>query len=86
MKKLSRIKKEAEEFKKELESRIITLIVSAFGFVAALAWNDAIKSTIDTFIHPEDVWYYKIINAIIITIISVAIIYLVMKFSKKKEG
>lgn len=30
---------------------IVTLISSAFGFVAALAWNDAIKASLDDFLH-----------------------------------
>ena len=80
--KISKIEKEAMKFRKELWNRIITLIISAFGFVAALAWNDAIKSSVETFIKAEDVWYYKIINAIVVTIISVAVIYSLTKFSK----
>ena len=82
--KIEKIKREAKEFRKELENRIITLIVSAFGFVTALAWNDAMTSWINTFIKPGDVWYYKIINAIIITLISAIVIYLIVKFSRRK--
>ena len=34
----------------EAKRQITNLVTAAFGFVAALAWNDAIKAMITTFI------------------------------------
>ena len=66
------------EFKKQLN----TLIISAFGFVAALAWNDAIQSLVSAYIPSENAWPYLILNAVIITLIAVTI---TMFFSKKSK-
>ena len=37
---------ESKEIRKQVIEKIATLITAAFGFVAALAWNDAIKDGI----------------------------------------
>lgn len=39
-------KKNRDEFKLEVIQTFATLITAAFGLVAALAWNESIKSTI----------------------------------------
>ena len=78
--------------KKEVLEKITSLILAAFGLVAALAWNDAIRTL---FIGPcgnEDAgilcsfssggpWVY----AIIVTILAVFITFWIAKFSEKKE-
>lgn len=46
----SKIKKEAEELRKEFVEKTITLILAGFGLVAALAWNEAIKSLLDLYL------------------------------------
>jgi hypothetical protein len=53
-----------------------TLATSAFGLVAALAWNDAIKTIITQYI-PDGAGQIlgSIIYAVIVTIIAVIIIY-----------
>lgn len=72
---------------KELEQRfrtsIATLIISAFGFVAALSWNDAIKSAIDTLLPHEKTLIYKFVSAVVITVFAVAVTFLVSKTLKK---
>jgi len=44
--------KEAEEFKKQFAKKLLSLVTSGFGLVAALAWNELIKETVNTFIKP----------------------------------
>ena len=59
---------------KEVIDKIAALMTAAFGLVAALAWNDAIKSAIESMgLSAYGPWLY----AIIVTIIAVvATIYI----------
>ena len=41
------------KFHKEALQQLITLSTSAFGLVAALAWNDTIQQTVKEFIEPR---------------------------------
>lgn len=69
---------EKKSFKKELFEQMLTLSTAAFGLVAALAWNEAIKSFVDQFIQPyfpSTAIYYKFFYAILITILAVFITY-----------
>ena len=64
---------------------VVTLVSSAFGFVAALAWNDAIKTLLDNFLAK----YFRItdttgatvevIRAIVFTIIAVIAIVILQR-------
>lgn len=49
------------------------LAISAFGLVAALAWNDAIKSILDRFIQPGAGIISKLIYALIVTALALII-------------
>ena len=40
---------ELSSLKKEVKDKTIGYLLAAFGFVAGLAWNEAIKSAIDQF-------------------------------------
>jgi len=60
--------------KSEVIEKIAALMTAAFGLIAALAWNDAIKSLFApggllAFVAKYGVWVY----AILVTIIAVAI-------------
>lgn len=75
-------KQEKERFSEKFKTTMLTLVVSAFGFVAALSWNDAIKSSIETLIPPANSVVYKFLAAIIATTIAVAATYFISKISK----
>src|SRR3989344_5656546 len=47
-----RLKKEADEIKKQFTARTLKLVTSGFGLVAALAWNEVIKETVNIYIKP----------------------------------
>jgi len=53
--------------------------------VAALSWNDAIKSTLDALLPKEKILIYKFLSAIIITIIAVLVIFLINKSLKTSK-
>jgi hypothetical protein len=69
---------EKRSFKRELLEQMLTLSTAAFGLVAALAWNEAIKSFVDLYIQPyfpNTAIYYKFFYAILITLLAVFITY-----------
>jgi len=63
------LKNEAGSIKKEVIEKISALMTAAFAFVAALAWNEAIKNAILS-LHLEK--YGPLFYAIAVTIIAVA--------------
>lgn len=56
---------------------IAALMTAAFGFVAALAWNDAIQTLLRMYFPAEDDPTGKLIYAVIITIVAVIVIILI---------
>jgi hypothetical protein len=78
----------SKEFRAEVQKTVIGYITAAFGLIAGLAWNEAIKSLIE-YIFPKgggNTLLAKFIYAITITIVVVVIsVYLVKFLSRKKE-
>ncbi len=65
-----------EEFKntkQELNKTITTLILGGLGFVAALAWNEAIQELFNLFLPKESGLIGKFLYAIIITVVVVIV-------------
>jgi hypothetical protein len=77
------INHEVSKFTKAFRENFATLIISALGLVAALSWNDAIKTTIDTLFQSTGNLIYKFYVAIIVTVISVVITYFISKIKPK---
>ncbi len=65
------MKKQAEEVKGQVLQTIATLMTTAFGLIAALAWNETIKAIILMYIPKGDGITGLLIYAVIITIIAV---------------
>lgn len=66
--------------KKEVIEKMSALITAAFGLVAALAWNDAIKSGMASLGLTEyGPWLY----AIIVTIVAVVVTIWISKVSER---
>jgi uncharacterized membrane protein (DUF106 family) len=59
------------------------LITAAFGLVAALAWNQAIKAAIDEVFGPESGLIGLFIYAILVTILAVIMIIIIARQTKK---
>ncbi len=68
------IPKNVEKLEKEYFARASQYILAAFGLVAGLAWNDAIKALID-YLFPQDksTLWAKFIYAVLITALVVII-------------
>ncbi|MES2216258.1 MAG: DUF5654 family protein [Patescibacteria group bacterium] len=79
-------KKKKSELRREIRSRTIGYIVGAFGLVAGLAWNDAVKSAIDNFYKVDGGGIgIRFIYAIVITLVVVIVSYYVSKWGMPKE-
>ena len=79
------IGKELREFKKVFKDNFITLIVSAFGVVAALSWNEAIKEIILVMFPSKGALVAKLYTAFTVTLISIVVAYLLSKL-KTQNG
>jgi len=70
----------------EIKEKTVGYILTALGLVAGLAWNDAIKSVIDTFISaPQNSVLAKMIYAVVITLIVVVVSVYLAGLAKKNE-
>jgi hypothetical protein len=65
---------------------MITLASAALGLVAALAWNDAIKETIQRLLGGSDTLTSKYIYAIFATIIAVVVVLVLTRIAAKVGG
>ena len=62
---------------------IITLVTTAFGLVAGLAWNDAIQKLIESIMGAGDALTGLFIYAIVVTIIAVVVTILLARVAAK---
>ncbi len=82
-----KLKEDLAEVKKEVSRRTFDYVITAFGLVAGLAWNDAIKSLIEyLFPQNQNGVKAKLIYAIFITLIMAIVSYYVARFSPKEEN
>ena len=65
-----------------IKSIVITMILSAFGFLVALAWRDAIKESIDLFVPTGEGVFYTYVAAILVTVIAVVVTFVLIKIQK----
>jgi hypothetical protein len=74
------IEKDAEEF--DVKGIVITMILSAVGFLTALTWRDAIKITIEEFIPAGDGLAYSYYAAGLVTLFAIVTTYILIKIRK----
>ena len=72
-----RLSKNAKELQLEIVKQMLTLATSGFGLVAALAWNEVIKASVETYIKPYFPQGSGVISlfiyALIVTILAVLV-------------
>jgi hypothetical protein len=88
--KIVTIKSKGAELEKEIREKTLGYIITSFGLVAGLAWNDAIKAFIERFFSdPGNGLKAKFLYAALLTIVMVAVsLYLsrIFKVEKKKKA
>lgn len=70
---LDKTKESVKQTNKEIISQSLGLISSAFVLVAALAWNDAIKNLIMTYLKDRSGLISQFIYAIVVTAVAVIV-------------
>ncbi len=64
-------KSSTNEIKEQVIDKLAALITSAFGLVAALAWNSAIQKVFQTVFGTSSELYALIFYAVVVTVIAV---------------
>lgn len=86
-KRLSKIKEKRVGLRTELRQRTVGYVLAGFGFVASLAWNEAIKSFIDQFFpQSTNSILIKFVYALTITVIVVIVTFYLLKLNKEHES
>ncbi len=65
---------------------VLTTILSALGFVLALFWNDAIKSSIESLLPPAQTVTAKFMVAGMVTVIIIFIVYVIVQLNRITES
>jgi len=80
-------KEEKKKIQLEIVSQMITLSSSAFGLVAALAWNNVIQEFVNSFIKPligtNSGIISLLIYAILITVLAVLVTFQLSRLKEK---
>ena len=71
-----RVTAKMAEMQAHMRNTMITFMVGAFGFVAALFWNDAIKSAVEAIFPNHGTIIAKFVVAIVVTVIAALVIYI----------
>lgn len=73
----------ASEISKMIMETMLTLITTAFAFVAGLAWNEAIQKLIEEFYTAGEAVTGLLIYAVIVTIVAVVVTVLLARIAGK---
>ena len=73
------------EITKQIREKIGTLMTTAFGLVAALAWKDAIRTIFAKIFGSQDTIVGMLIYAIVVTVIAVLAIFVIAKSIVRQE-
>jgi len=81
--------KSGKELPKAVIKQMTALATSGFGLVAALAWNNVIKETVDVYIKPfigqDSGLISLIIYAVIITALAIVVTFQLSRLQQKFE-
>jgi len=83
----TKIKNHGSRISREIKEKTLGFVVTAFGLVAGLAWNEAIQSLIKSiFVIDKNTIWAKFIYAIVMTLILVLMtIFLARIFGKEDK-
>jgi hypothetical protein len=72
--------------KAEVMEKIAALITAAFGLVAALAWNGAIRAIFEAIFGSADNIVAMLIYAVVVTIIAILVTIWIARSVKRAKG
>jgi len=77
--------REIGKFRASFVEKMIILLISAFGLIAALAWDEALKELFNSLFYNLTLLQGKFLYAIVITILAVIISIVLSKLIVKKD-
>ncbi len=81
---VSKAREKTKKFKKEFRKQATIATLAAFAFLIALTWRDFISNTVDKIVTSlgvsDQLYLYKLLSAILVTLIAILGIMLVSKF------
>lgn len=82
---LNKIKSESAKIGQGVREKSASFLVAAFGFVAGLAWNEAVKALLEQYfpLNENNVWA-KLIYAVFITLLLSVVSYYLLRSSEQK--
>jgi F0F1-type ATP synthase gamma subunit len=78
--------RQAQAYARMIMQTLITLASGALGFVAALAWNDAIKETITRIVGADESLTGRYLYAVLATAISIIVVLALTRIAAKIGG
>jgi TRAP-type C4-dicarboxylate transport system permease small subunit len=79
-------KKEESHMKVEILDKIAALLTAAFGLVAALAWNGAIRAIFEKVFGSADNIPAMVVYAVVVTVIAVLVIIWIARVVRRAKG
>ena len=80
---MAKLKKTIKGVGKEYFKTVSSMLITAFGLVGALAWNELVKKFINDFISPGNGLKSQFIYAIAVTALAVIIVVWLGEIAKK---
>jgi F0F1-type ATP synthase gamma subunit len=78
--------RQAQAYARMIMQTLITLASGALGFVAALAWNDAIKETITRIVGADESLTGRYLYAVLATAISIIVVLALTRIAARIGG
>ena len=66
----------------EIKKLVISMMLTALGFIIAFQWRDVIKETIEVFFPPGEGLTYKWIAALVFTMVGAVVAMILVKIQK----
>jgi len=84
--KLEKIRRESAKISREVKEKTLGFVITAFGLVAGLAWNEAIQSLIRSlFVLDKNSIWAKFIYAVLMTVVLVLVTISLARFLGKDD-
>jgi len=84
----NQVESSIQKFRIEVKKHMATAISAAFALVMALVWKDAVQAYVDNLVADfhltQEVYFYRIIVAVLVTIICVLGILFISRWSEKE--